>query len=63
MCEQIAGAAEQQGSVSKEINRNIVEISDMSLQMASGSAQTSVASKKLVSMATHLDKLLGSFAV
>jgi len=46
MCEQIAGAAEQQGSVNEEINRNIVEISDMSSQTASGSIQSSVASKK-----------------
>ena len=63
MCEQIAGAAEQQGSVSEEINRNIVQISDMSSQTASGAVQTSVASKNLASMATQLDKLLGSFTV
>lgn len=63
MCEQIAGAAEQQGSVSEEINRNIVQINDMSSQTASGAEQTNVASKGLASMAKQLQGLLNNFAV
>ncbi|MCJ8292863.1 MAG: methyl-accepting chemotaxis protein [Colwellia sp.] len=63
MCEQIAGAAEQQGSVSEEINRNIVQINDMSSQTASGAEQTNVASKGLASMAKKLQGLLNNFAV
>ena len=63
MCEQIAGAAEQQGSVSEEINRNIVQINDMSSQTASGSEKTKVASKGLATMAKQLQKLLTNFAI
>ncbi len=46
MCEQIAGAAEQQGSANEEINHYIVEISNMSSQTESGTVRTSIASKK-----------------
>ena len=63
MCEQIAGAAEQQGSVSEEINRNIVQINDMSSQTASGAEQTEVASKGLANMAKKLQGLLNNFSV
>lgn len=61
MSTQIASAAEEQHSVSEEINRNIVAINDMSNQIAAGAAQTSIASEELALMASQLQGLIGNF--
>ncbi len=61
MSTQIANAAEEQSSVSDEINRNIVSINDMSNQTADGAAQTSIASEELAHMASELQALVGQF--
>ena len=63
MCQQISDAAEEQGQVSEEINRNIVKINDMSAQSATGAEQTSVASQNLAGMASDLKGLVSSFSV
>lgn len=61
MSAQIASAAEEQSSVSEEINRNIVSINDMSNQTADGAAQTSTASDELAQMAGNLQGLVAHF--
>jgi len=61
MSTQIASAAEEQSSVSDEINRNIVAINDMSSQTAESAAQTSTASEKLANMSTELQGLVSNF--
>ncbi|WP_435806594.1 hypothetical protein [Shewanella psychromarinicola] len=43
---QIATAAQEQSSITEEINRNISSISDISNQTASGAEQSSAASHK-----------------
>jgi len=63
MSSQIATAAEQQGVVAEEINRNIVQISEMTDQTAEGAIQTSDASKDLSSLASGLNHLVLKFRV
>ncbi len=63
MSTQIASAAEEQSSVSEEINRNIVSINDMSNQTAEGASQTSIASEELARMASDLQGLVAQFKV
>ena len=61
MSTQIASAAEEQSSVSEEINRNIVRISDMTEESAEGANQTANASHDLARIAADLESLLGEF--
>lgn len=63
MSTQIASAAEEQSSVSEEINRNIVKINDMANDTADGAEQTSVASQDLARMATELQGVVSQFSV
>jgi methyl-accepting chemotaxis protein len=58
---QIASAAEQQGAVAEEINRNIVNISQITGQTAAGASQIASASKELVQFAVRMQGLVGSF--
>ncbi|MFW2372859.1 MAG: methyl-accepting chemotaxis protein, partial [Gammaproteobacteria bacterium] len=60
---QIAIAAEQQSSVSEEINRNIVNISSVVSDTADGASQTSSASSELARLSMELQKLVGQFKV
>jgi methyl-accepting chemotaxis protein len=59
----IAVAAEEQSSVAEEINRNIVNINDISIRTADGAGQTSVASAELARLAANLQSLVGQFKV
>lgn len=63
MSTQIATAAEEQGAVSEEINRNIVRINDMTEQTADGASQTSQASGDLALLASRLNMLVQRFEV
>ncbi|MBL0709592.1 MAG: methyl-accepting chemotaxis protein [Colwellia sp.] len=63
MSSQIATAAEEQGVVAEEINRNIVKISDMTDQTAEGSVQTSEASQDLSRLAAGLNQLMHKFVI
>ncbi|MCP3867577.1 MAG: HAMP domain-containing protein [Gammaproteobacteria bacterium] len=63
MSSQIATAAEEQNSVAEEMNRNIVRISDMAVQNATGAEQTSQAGKNLACMASELQGLVATFRV
>ncbi len=63
MNNQIASAAEEQGAVSEEINRNVVNISMISKQTADGAEQTSSASAELARLALRLEQNVGRFKV
>jgi len=60
---QIATAAEEQSTVAEEINRNIVNIQDISEQTSAGSEQTSTASAELARLGEQLQTLVGQFRV
>lgn len=63
MCGQISTAAKDQSSVVDEMNRNVVRISDMATQNASGSQQASEAGKDLARMAVNLQNIVGEFEI
>lgn len=58
---QIASAAEEQSATAEEINRNIVNISEVAQDTANGSQQT--ASDKLAKLASSLQTQVGKFKV
>jgi len=60
---QIASAAEEQGAVAEEINRNIVNISQIANQTASGAEQTATASAELARLAARLQSVVSKFKV
>jgi methyl-accepting chemotaxis protein len=57
----IAGAAEEQSKVAREIDRNIVTISDLAAQTAAGSNQTTASATELSRLALQLNELVGRF--
>jgi methyl-accepting chemotaxis protein len=57
----IASAAEQQAQVAREVDRNLVNISDLSAQSAAGSGQVNSASRELAKLAVDLNELLTRF--
>lgn len=58
---QIASAAEEQSTVSEEINRNIVKINDVATQSAEGADQTLETSRSLAQLATELQAVVDQF--
>jgi methyl-accepting chemotaxis protein len=60
---QIASAAEEQGAVAEEINRNIVTISQIANQTATGAEQTAKAGQELAQLAGRLQSVVGRFKV
>lgn len=58
---QIASAAKEQSSVSEEINKNVVNISQVVEQTAEGAQQTLTASHELANLANELQNLVGEF--
>ena len=60
---QIASAAEQQSATAEEINRNIVNISDVANDTATGSRQTATASDELARLAVDLQVQVDRFQV
>jgi methyl-accepting chemotaxis protein len=60
---QIASAAEQQSSVAEEINRNIVNISQVAEQTNQGAQQTAAASEELARLAEQLQGLVSQFRI
>jgi len=63
MSTEIASAAEEQSSVSNEVNRNIVRINDMANQTVTATEQISEASHHLTGMAEQLNEIVEQFKV
>lgn len=59
----IASAAEEQAAVAREVDRNIVNISDFSNQSAAGANQTSAATQELARLAIELNNLVTRFII
>ncbi|MBV6752617.1 methyl-accepting chemotaxis protein [Pseudomonas chlororaphis] len=59
----IASAAEEQAQVAREVDRNLVNIRDLSVRSATGADQTSAASHELSRLANSLQGLVGRFRV
>nr|WP_095144674.1 methyl-accepting chemotaxis protein [Pseudomonas sp. Irchel s3b6] len=57
----IASAAEEQAQVAREVDRNLVNIRDLSIQSATGANQTSAASNELSRLAVDLNTMVGRF--
>lgn len=57
----IASAAEEQAKVAREIDRNIINVSDLSQQTAAGASQASAAAHDLSRLATGLNGLVMQF--
>ncbi|MDZ7805126.1 methyl-accepting chemotaxis protein [Thiohalophilus sp.] len=63
MNNQIASASEEQNAVAEEMNRNIVNISQVAEQTASGAGQTTTAANELSRLASELQGLVANFKV
>ncbi|XAW92435.1 methyl-accepting chemotaxis protein [Pseudomonas abietaniphila] len=59
----IASAAEEQAQVAREVDRNIVNIRDLSLQSSSGANQISASSNELSRLAGELNQVVTRFRV
>jgi methyl-accepting chemotaxis protein len=57
----IASASEQQAQVAREVDRNLVNIRDLSQQTSAGANQTSASSQELSRLATDLNGLVRRF--
>src|SRR5690606_15803375 len=57
----IASASEEQAQVAREVDRNLVNIRDLSLQTSAGASQTSAASQDLSRLAVNLNNLVTRF--
>jgi len=59
----IASASEEQAQVSREVDRNLVNIRDLATQSAAGANQTSAASHELSRLAVDLNAMVARFVV
>jgi len=59
----IASASEEQAQVAREVDRNLVNIRDLSMQSAAGANQTSAASQELARVAGELNGLVARFSI
>ncbi|MDM9651677.1 methyl-accepting chemotaxis protein [Pseudomonas wenzhouensis] len=59
----IASATEQQAHVAREVDRNLINIRDLSLQNSAGSEQTSTASRALSGLAANMQGMVARFQV
>ncbi|MGE8296650.1 MAG: methyl-accepting chemotaxis protein [Pseudomonas sp.] len=59
----IASASEEQAQVAREVDRNLVNIRDLSMQTSAGANQTSAASQELSRLAIDLNNLVARFKV
>lgn len=59
----VASASEEQAQVSREVDRNLMNIRDLSMQTSAGANQTSAASQELAQLAVGLRALVGRFSV
>jgi len=63
MKNQIAAAAEEQSAVSEEINKSIVNITEISKETANGTEQTTIASNDQARLASELKTMVNQFKV
>jgi len=63
MSTQIASAAEEQGAVAEEVNRNIVRISDLAGTASEGAEHTANSSSDLACLAVNLEDMIKHFKV
>lgn len=61
MNNQIAAAAEQQAAVADSVNKNVIEIYDVSQQTKDGAEQTLISSNELAKLAEQLQTLVSKF--
>ncbi|WLG53637.1 methyl-accepting chemotaxis protein [Pseudomonas sp. FP1742] len=59
----IASASEEQAQVSREVDRNLVNIRDLATQSATGAHQTSTATHELSRLAVNLNALVARFVI
>ncbi|WP_249679386.1 methyl-accepting chemotaxis protein [Pseudomonas abieticivorans] len=59
----IASAAEEQAQVAREVDRNLVNIRDLSVQSAAGATQTTAASAELSRLAVDLNSMVSRFSL
>ncbi|MEG5264384.1 methyl-accepting chemotaxis protein [Pseudomonas sp. JDS28PS106] len=59
----IASAAEEQAQVAREVDRNLVNIRDLSAQSTNGANQTSAASTELSRLAVDLNTMVARFSL
>jgi methyl-accepting chemotaxis protein len=59
----IASAAEEQAHVAKEVDRNLVNIQDLSTQTSAGANQTNASSQELSRLAVSFNVMVGKFIV
>jgi methyl-accepting chemotaxis protein len=59
----IASATEEQAQVAREVDRNLVNIRDLSTQTSAGAYQTSAASSELARLAVDLNGMVAKFRV
>ncbi|WP_371926947.1 methyl-accepting chemotaxis protein [Pseudomonas sp. SJZ101] len=57
----IATASEEQAHVAREVDRNLVNIQDLSTQTAAGATQTNASSQELSNLALSFNTLVGRF--
>ncbi|RMP64101.1 Methyl-accepting chemotaxis protein [Pseudomonas syringae pv. berberidis] len=57
----IASASEEQAQVAREVDRNLLNIQDLSTQSAAGANQTSASSQELSRLATSFNSLVANF--
>jgi methyl-accepting chemotaxis protein len=58
---QIANAAAEQGRVAEEINRNVINISEVAEQTVVGAGQSTAANERITGLAARLQDLVGNF--
>jgi methyl-accepting chemotaxis protein len=59
----IASASEEQAAVAREVDRNLMNIRNLSVQSSAGASQTSAASQELSRLAVDLNSLVARFSV
>ena len=59
----IATASEEQSHVAREVDRNLINIQDLSTQTAAGAHQTSASSQELSRLAVSFNSLVGKFSI
>ncbi|WP_407290739.1 methyl-accepting chemotaxis protein [Stutzerimonas zhaodongensis] len=59
----VASASEEQAQVAREVDRNLVNIRDLSMQTSAGANQTSAASQELSQLAVGLRTLVTRFSI